>query len=187
MSFLSWYTQDQYQPLLDAFAAKYPNVSIDYQNVPPANNQYVQRLQLLASSGELPDLFYSGPPITLMAKDGYLADISNLDAVQALPAGYKASYTYDGKVYVYAPMRGSAASSTIRRCFAANNVAVPQTWADVLAAAKTFHDKGITPISMGADELPDLIYWLHNTEVLSQDPLLTARLIRVKRPSPRGI
>src|SRR5579872_5492632 len=69
LSFLSWYTQDQMQPLLDAFTAKYPNVTFDFQNVPPANNQYTQRLQLLASSGELPDLFYVQPPITLFAKN----------------------------------------------------------------------------------------------------------------------
>ena len=110
------------------------------------------------------------PPITLMAKDGYLADLSDLDAVKALPAGYTASYTYDGKVYAYAPDAWVGGVFYNKALFADNNIAVPQTWADVLAAAKVFADKGITPISMGADELPDLIYWLHNTEVLSQDP-----------------
>jgi ABC-type glycerol-3-phosphate transport system substrate-binding protein len=58
---LNWYTQEDYQPLLDVFFAKYPDVEIDFQNVPPTNNQYGQHLQLLASSGELPDLFYVGP------------------------------------------------------------------------------------------------------------------------------
>src|SRR5258708_7635116 len=176
MSFLSWYTQANYQPLLDAFKAKYPDVTIDFQNVPPANNQYVQRLQLLASSGELPDLFYVGPPITLMAKDGYVADISNLDIVKALPDGYKQYYIYDNKVYAYAPDAWVGGVFYNKALFKDNNLAEPKTWADFLAAAKTFHAKGITPISMGADELPDLIYWLHNTEVLSQDPNFDAKI-----------
>ncbi|MBK8030790.1 MAG: extracellular solute-binding protein [Chloroflexi bacterium] len=115
---MSWYTQDHYQPVLDAFLAQYPDVQIDYQNVPPANNQYVQRLQLLASSGELPDLFYSGPPITLMAENGYLADITDLEVVQACPKG--TSSTIPTKI-VFTPthrMPGSVASSTISPCSA---------------------------------------------------------------------
>src|SRR5271165_4621148 len=145
MSFLSWYTQDQYQPLLDAFKAKYPNVTIDFQNVPPANNQYGQHLQLLASSGELPDVFYVQPPTTLLAKDGYLADITNMDFVKALPDGYKQFYTYDNKVYAYAPDAWVGGVFYNKALFKANNVAEPKTWADFLAAAKTFAAKGITP------------------------------------------
>lgn len=176
MSFLSWYTQAQYQPLLDAFTAKYPDVQIDYQNVPSANNQYAQHLQLLASSGELPDVFYVQPPTTLMAKDGYLEDLTNLDIEKALPDGYKQYYTYDNKVYAYAPDAWVGGVFYNKALFQANNLAEPKTWADFLAAAKVFSAKGITPISMGADELPDLIYWLHNTEVLSQDPDFDAKI-----------
>jgi raffinose/stachyose/melibiose transport system substrate-binding protein len=176
LSFLSWYTQDSYQPLLDAFQAQYPDVQFDFQNVPPANNQYNQRLQLLASSGELPDLFYVQPPSTLLAQNGYLADISDLDVVKALPAGYTEYYTYDGKVYAYAPDAWVGGVFYNKTLFADNNVAVPETWDDFLAAAKTFNDMGIKPISMGADELPDLIYWLHNTKVLSQDPSFDTKI-----------
>lgn len=170
MSFMSWYTQENFQPLLDAFTAKNPEVQIDFQNVPVANNQYTQRLQLLASSGELPDLFYVQPPTSLMAKNGYLADLSDLDVIKALPEGYKQYYTYDGKVYAYAPDAWVGGVFYNKALFKENNLEEPKTWADFIAAAKIFNDKGIKPISMGADELPDLIYWLHNTEVLSQDP-----------------
>lgn len=58
LTFLSWYNQSDYQPILDAFNEKYPNVEIDFQNVSTENNQYSQRLTLLANSGELPDVFY---------------------------------------------------------------------------------------------------------------------------------
>lgn len=103
MSFLSWYPQDWYQPLLDAFLELYPDVEIDYQNVPAAGGQYGQRLQLLASSGELPDLFYVQPPTTLMAQNGHLADLSDLEVFQALPEGFTALYTHEGSTYAYAP------------------------------------------------------------------------------------
>ena len=176
LTFLSWYNQEQYQPLLDAFQKAYPNVQIDFQNVPAANNQYVQRLQLLASSGELPDLFYVGPPVTLMAKNGHLADLSDLPAVKALPDGYKTYYTYDGKVYAYAPDAWVGGVFYNKKLFADNNLAEPKTWADFIAAAEVFKKAGIRPITMSADSVNDLVYWLHNTEVLSQDPNFDARI-----------
>ncbi len=102
LSFLSWMPLAQIQPLLDAFSAHYPDVEIDFQNV-PAGLEYTQRLQLLASAGELPDLFHVPSPITLMAQNGHLADLSHLEVVQALPEGYTSYYTYDGSIYAYAP------------------------------------------------------------------------------------
>ncbi len=176
LTFMSWYNQEDMQPLLDAFNAQYPDVQIDFQNVPAANNQYTQRLQLLASSGELPDLFYIQPPVTLFAKNGYMADISDLAAVQALPTGYTQSYTYDGKIYAYAPDAWVGGVFYNKALFAENDLSVPETWDDFLHAAQVFYDQGIKPISMAADELVDLIYWLHNTEVLSQDPLFDSKI-----------
>ena len=176
LSFLSWYTQEDYQPLLDAFQAQYPDVQIDFQNVPPANNQYVQRLQLLASSGELPDLFYSGPPITLMAENGYLADLTDLEVVQALPEGYKQYYTYGDSVYAYAPDAWVGGVFYNIALFRDNDIAVPTTWDEFIAACAAFSEMGIKPITMSADSIPDLIYWLHNTEVLSHDPNFDVRI-----------
>jgi raffinose/stachyose/melibiose transport system substrate-binding protein len=176
LTFLSWYNQDLYQPLLDAFQAEYPEVEIEFQNVPAANNQYVQRLQLLASSGELPDLFYVGPPVTLMAKNGYLADLSDLPAVQALPEGYKTYYTYDGKVYGYAPDAWVGGVFYNKQIFADNGIAEPKTWGDFIAAAEVLQKAGIRPITMSADSVNDLVYWLHNTEVLTQDPNFDAKI-----------
>lgn len=176
LSFLSWYTQAQMQPLLDAFKAKYPNVVMDFQYVPNENDQYTQKLNLLASSGQLPDLFYAQPPITLFAKNNYVADLSNLDAVKALPAGYTQSYTYNGKVYAYAPDAWVGGVFYNKDLFTKYNLSEPKTWADFLNICKTFKANGIAPISMSAQEIDDLVYWLHNTEVLSSDPGFDAKI-----------
>ena len=161
---------------MDAFLELYPDVEIDYQNVPPAGGQYGQRLQLLASSGSLPDLFYVQPPTTLLAQNGHLADISHLDVVQALPEGYKSFYNYEGGTYAYAPDAWIGGVFYNKALFAENAIAVPETLADLLAAAAVFHDMGIKPISFSADNLLDMILWLHNTEVLSQDPGFNSRI-----------
>lgn len=158
------------QPLLDAFQAHYPDLEVDFQNVPAAGGQYVQRLQLLASAGELPDLFYVTPPITLMAQNGHLADLSNMEIVQVLPEGYTSYCTHDGSIYAYAPDAWIGGVFYNKALFAENDLAAPETYADLLAAAAVFHELGIKPISFGADNLVDMVYYFHNTEVLSQDP-----------------
>lgn len=176
LSILSWYTQEQMQPLLDAFTAKYPDVVIDFQNVPNESGQYSQKLNLLAGSGQLPDVFYVQPPITLFAQNNYVADISNLDAVKALPAGFTQSYTYDGKVYAYAPDAWIGGVFYNKDLFQQYNLSEPKTWSEFLDICKTFKANGIAPISMSSEEIPDLVYWLHNTEVLSNDPGFDARI-----------
>jgi raffinose/stachyose/melibiose transport system substrate-binding protein len=176
LSFMSWMTQAQYQPILDAFKAKYPDVTIDFQNTPPANDQYRQKLNLLANSGELPDLFYVQPPVDLMAKNKYLADISNLPVVQALPAGFKAPYTVNGKTYAYAPDAWVGGVFYNKALFKDNNLSEPKTWADFLNACKVFSAKGIIPVSFSGEELDDAVFWIHNTEVLSGDPSFDAKI-----------
>ena len=81
LTFLSWYNQSQFQPILDAFQEKYPDVEVDFQNVSTENNQYSQRLTLLANSGELPDVFYIQPPVARFAAAGYLAPLDDLECM----------------------------------------------------------------------------------------------------------
>ena len=87
LSILSWYSESEMQAILDGFTAQYPDVTVDLQHVSSENSQYAQKLTLLANAGELPDLFYVQPPINLMASNGYLADLSELEVVKALPEG----------------------------------------------------------------------------------------------------
>ena len=158
----------QIQPLLDAFSAHYPDVEIDFQNV-PAGPEYTQRLQLLASAGELPDLFHIQSPITLMAQNGHLADLSHLEVVQALPEGYTSYYTYDGSIYAYAPDAWIGGVFYDKALFAENDLAAPETYDDLLAAAAVFHELGIKPISFGAGNLVDMVFFFHGAEFLLQD------------------
>lgn len=170
MSLLSWYAQKEFAPVLDGFKKEYPNVSIDFQNVPSANSQYAQRLNLLANSGELPDVFYIQPPLTLMAKNGYLADISGLKAVKRLPATYQNFYSYDGKVYAFSPDAWVGGVFYNKALFAKYGIKEFNNWNDFLLASHVFMNHGIKPISMGSDELADLVYWLHMVDVLTKNP-----------------
>lgn len=103
LTILSWIDQKSFAPVLEKFQEKYPDIEIDFQNVPNEGSQYQQKLNLLAISEELPDVYWIKGPVTTFAKYGYMKDMTEMDIVQALPDTYTADYSYDGKVYAYAP------------------------------------------------------------------------------------
>ncbi len=164
------------QEVLDGFTTAYPNVTLDFQNVSTENSQYAQKLTLLANAGELPDIFYMQPPISLMASNGYLADISNLDSVKALPDTYKSSYTYNGSVYAYCPDAWVGGVFYNKTIFDENGLEVPETYEDFINICKTLSDAGIKSLSASADAVVDYVYWLHNTEVLSKDIAFNSKI-----------
>ena len=170
LTFLSWYNQSDYQPILDAFNEKYPDVEIDFQNVSTENNQYSQRLTLLANSGELPDVFYIQPPIAKFAKEGYLMELDDLDAMKDISGTYRDTYTYEGKTYAFVDDAWIGGVYYDKDMFEANGLEVPETYDDFLNICKTFYDQGIRPVSISGTSLPDLMYWIHDTEVLAENP-----------------
>ena len=170
LTFLSWYNQSDMQPILDAFSEKYPEVTIDFQNVSTENNQYSQRLTLLANAGELPDVFYIQPPVAKFARAGYLAPLDDLEAVKGLSGGYKDTYTVDGSVYAFCDDAWIGGVFYDKDQFAEYGLEVPETYEDFLNACKTFYENGIKPISISGTSLPDVMYWIHDTEVLADDP-----------------
>ena len=170
LTFLSWYNQSDYQPILDAFNEKYPDVEIDFQNVSTENNQYSQRLTLFANSGELPDVFYIQPPIAKFAKEGYLMELDDLDAMKDITGTYRDTYTYEGKTYAFVDDAWIGGVYYDKDMFEANGLSVPETYDDFLKICKTFYDQGIRPVSISGTSLPDLMYWIHDTEVLAENP-----------------
>lgn len=168
LSILCWYTQEQYQPILDAFSAKYPNVEIDFQNVPTENSQYKQKLDLLASAGEMPDIFYQGPPIIEYAKMGVFSDVSNLEAVQRLPQNVRDAFTYDGKVCVYSPDAWIGGVYYNKDIYAKYGLNEPENWDEFVNNCQVLLDAGIKPLAVAANTT-DYVYWLHDTEFLTND------------------
>lgn len=176
LSLLCWHNKAEYQPILDAFQKEYPNVKIDFQNVTAENNQYSQRLTLLANSGELPDVFYIQPPIVNMAENGYLAPLDDLDAVKALSDTYKDAYTYNDKVYAYVNNAWIGGVFYNKALFEKYDLKEPETYGEFLDICKVFYENGIRPISVSGTALPDTMFWLHDTEVLSKDPVFNLKI-----------
>ena len=176
LTILSWIDQKSFAPVLEKFQEKYPNIEIDFQNVPNEGSQYQQKLNLLAISDELPDVYWIKGPVTTFAKYGYMKDITDMDIVKALPDTYTADYSYDGKVYAYAPdtwVGGMFYNKDIYKKF---GFEPPKDWNEFLEQAKVFMKNGIKPMAMFGTEFADMIFWIHNTEDIAKDPTLDDKI-----------
>lgn len=169
LSIMSWYNEKDFKPVLEGFKAKYPDIKIDFQNVPNEGNQYQQKLNLLANSEELPDVYWIRGPVTTFAKNGYMKDISDMDQVKSLPEAYKNDYTYENKVYAYAPDSWVGGVFYNKDLYEKYGFEEPKDWDEFLTQSEAFMKDGIKPIAMFGSALPDLIYWLHDTENLSKE------------------
>ncbi len=178
LTIMSWYSPKDFAPVLDGFKEKYPDLEIDFQNVPNEGNQYQQKLNLLANSEELPDVFWIRGPITNFAKNGYMKDISEMESVQKLADTYKEDYSYDGKVYAYAPDSWVGGMFYNKDLYEEYGFQPPKDWAEFIEQSKVFLENGIKPLGMFGAALPDLIYWLHDTEGIAKDPELDDKINR---------
>lgn len=176
LSIMCWMSEKEFEPILEKFEEKYPDIEIDFQHVPNEGNQYQQKLNLLANSEELPDVYWINSPIDTFAKNGYMKDLSDMDIMDSLPETYKEAYTYDEKVYAYAPDAWVGGMFYNKDLYAEYGFEPPKTWDEFLEQAKAFMKDGIKPLSMSGTQMFDLVAWLHNTEDIAKDKTLDEKI-----------
>lgn len=172
LSIMCWMNENDFAPVLDGFKKAYPDIEVDFQNVPNEGNQYQQKLNLLANSEELPDVYWINSPIDNFAKNGYMKDITDMEIVQELPDTYKKAYTYEDKVYAYAPDSWVGGMFYNKDLYAEYGFETPKNWDEFLTQAEAFMKDGIKPIAMAGTQLNDMVVWLHNTEDVAKDDIL---------------
>lgn len=146
LTFLSWYPQEKFQPILDAFAKEYQDITIEFQYAAPVAD-YLEKMQVLTSTGEVPDLFYiAAENKTEMIENGYCADISSTEAVSRLVDTNKNTYEADGKYYGFAPTTWVGGYFYNKDIFTDLGIQAPGTWEEFLQVCKTLQDNGVRPI-----------------------------------------
>lgn len=133
---------------LQYVAEMLPNIEIQFEFVPTDNMDTVLTSQLQA--GEGPDIIEVGGDTKLLAKAGYLLDLTD----QSFLDGYADSgiqpYTVDGKVYA-APLQSWFEGIFYNKAiFRENNIEIPKTWDEFIAIHKTLTDAGYVAQTMGA-------------------------------------
>lgn len=176
LSIMCWSNESDFEPVLAGFKELYPDMEIDFQHVPSEGNQYQQKLNLLANSEELPDVYWISSPIDNFARNGYMKDMTDMEFVKDLPDIYRDAYSYEGKVYAYAPDSWVGGMFYNKDLYEKYGFEAPKNWDEFLEQADAFMKDGIKPISMAGAQLMDLIVWLHNTEDVAKDDTLDEQI-----------
>lgn len=148
------------------FQEKHPNITVDMSVVGSGDLPTVTQTRLTANDVDVVDIFgFSNAAQSYMMKadapnwqqlidNGMLLDLTNEPFVKNYDeAAIKDAGTYNGKVY--AINLGRITYSGIfynKDLFAANNVTVPTTWSELVAACETFSTAGIPCMTAGGKD-----------------------------------
>ena len=174
LSILSWYDETKAAPVIEAFNAKYPNVTIDFQYSPPVAD-YVEKLSTLLYSGAGPDIFYMALENREdLIKGNYVEDLSNEPYMTdgTIPDSVKTTYGADGKAYSLAVDCWVGGIFYNKDLFdQAGITEEPKTWEELLEVCQTLKDAGIQPIMDNCqDAAVNFTAPLYGSEVKSKNP-----------------
>lgn len=157
ISWLHKWPEPQYAPLFEEIAAEYeeehPNVTIEIEAV--GDQPIKEKLQVLAQSGELPDIYFSwaGDFTKRFVRADLAADLT--DAVEGTEwqervadAGWNA-YTYDGSIHGVPINLDAKFFVYNQEIFAEHGIEEPQTLDDLYAACDVLNEAGVEPIAFG--------------------------------------
>ena len=148
------------------FMEKYPNVTVDMSVVNANDLSTVTQTRLTANDVDVVDMFgfsnaaqpymknVDPPNWQTLIEAGYLLDISDQPFIKNYDeATIKDAGTYNGKVYEVNLGRVSYSGIYYNKdLFAANNVAVPTTWDELVAACETFTAADIPCMTAGGKD-----------------------------------
>ncbi len=155
VTFWTWRQEDKavYTDLFAAFTKANPGITVKFEAFPNENYNTIVTTALAGGKGGdvLHARAYGG--LEAMAKSGYYLalDKTNVPELANLPDDANASESLraDGKVYAVSLAGQTLGLIVNKDIFATAGVAVPATWADLLAACTALKAKGITPIANG--------------------------------------
>ena len=127
---------------------KLPNIEIEFEFVSTDNFDNVLNSQLQA--GEGPDIIEVGGQTKLLAKAGYLLDLSDQEFIGKYADAGLQAYTVDGAVYAEPMQSWFEGIFYNKKIFAENGISIPKTWDEFIEIHQTLSDKGIKPQTMGA-------------------------------------
>jgi raffinose/stachyose/melibiose transport system substrate-binding protein len=148
------------------FTEKYPNITIDMAVVNANDLSTVTQTRLTANDVDVVDMFgfanaaqpymknVDPPNWQTLIEAGYLLDISDQAFVKNYDdATIKDAGTYNGKVYAVNLGRVSYSGIYYNKdLFTANNVKVPTTWGELVAACETFAAADIPCMTAGGKD-----------------------------------
>lgn len=192
IKFLSLSADDNRNKIREDFIKKniekaMPNVEVEY-DLGGGGQDYYNKLKTYNASGDLPDVWFSEQNLSLVVlNSGNCLDLT--DYVKK--AGFDQKFTMkeaiapwkDGKIYCLQPGADQYFTPRLfyhKEIFTANNIQVPKTFDELVAACKALKDKGIVPMSVvGKDGWTPNLHMLQ-TMMMVEDPNAVVDLVNNK-------
>lgn len=142
--------------IVQKFQEKYPNIKIDLQGTD--TDSHVKKMKMMAQANTLPDIFWMLPaPAKEMSKGGLLLDLTdfiknNNEIASTMDSKLLQGYQEGGKQFglpYQALVTGLWYNKAI---FEQYGVKIPETYEELLAAAKVFKSKNVVTIAKGAKD-----------------------------------
>lgn len=171
LSFLSWQNETTLEPIIQAFEAAYPYITVDLQYAPPVND-YLEKFRVLVAGGELPDVFVTAAENNLEVQEqGLAADLSDLPEVAHLASANKNTYTdAQGKLIAFAPTAWIAGVFYNKGMLDECGIAVPTNHAEYVASMAALAAAGKQPWVFSSGNLYDPLQGYVATETIAKDP-----------------
>jgi raffinose/stachyose/melibiose transport system substrate-binding protein len=156
----SWRTDDAeaWAAILDVFHASHPDITVKFDPTNPPDYNATLRTQL--ETGTAPDLFFVRSFATGqdLFENGFVASLKDLPGLSdSVSAASNAPWASESGEPFAVPI--AAVSHGIyynQDLFEANGIEVPTTWEELLAAAQTLQDAGVTPFANGTKDEWDI-------------------------------
>ncbi len=139
-----WAWAPAVEDIAKAFEEKYPKITVNVENVGTGNDQYTKLQNAIKAGSGAPDVaqieYYALPQFAL---GNSLADLSKFgfdDLEDKFTASTWNSVNLNDKLYALPQDSGPMAMFYRKDVFDKYGIAVPETWDQYIAAAKTIHD-----------------------------------------------
>jgi raffinose/stachyose/melibiose transport system substrate-binding protein len=155
------------QMVIDKYMAENPNVKIEVEAL--QDEAYKQKFKAYQASNSLPDVYFVwGFPAQFkpIAAGGYAAELNPQDfADYGFFPGTLDPYTIDGKLYGLPKSVDITVLYYNKKLFADNGIKVPETFQELIEAAKAFRAKGIAPCAQNGKERWNMAILYHDIAV----------------------
>lgn len=138
--------QRGYQEVIQRFHAEYPEINIEINTVPDAGKVLVSRI----SSNDIPPIFSDYPTqmqFKQKVENGFIEKISGQEFLSRVnPPALEMSKANDGEVYALPYSHNFMGVYYNIDIFAANNIEVPTTYAELISACEALKTAGVNPL-----------------------------------------
>ena len=136
-----------FQELIQEYMAENPNVTINMDCI--LNDQYKEKIRMVVATDEVPDIFssWSGTFAKEMIDSGNVMELNDIydgdtEWSSKIASASVDGFTFDGKIYGVPWSQDGKAFYYNKKIFAENNLEVPKTWNEFIAALDTLKAAG---------------------------------------------